>query len=126
MNKAENDLKTAVHTLQLGEECPTDTICFHAQQCIEKYTKAFLVSAGIEFPKTHDIEELIVLMPVHARPALSAEEQRRLTAYATATRYPGNNEEVSLTEARIAVKIAIQIRKKIRSLLPKGILLSTK
>lgn len=30
--KAENDLKNATHTLRLGEDCPTDTACFHAQQ----------------------------------------------------------------------------------------------
>ncbi len=38
--KAENDLKNAAHTLKLGTECPTDTVCFHAQQCVEKYIKA--------------------------------------------------------------------------------------
>ena len=51
MTKAENDLKTAVHTLDLGEECPTDMVCFHAQQCVEKYLKAVLVLDGIDFPK---------------------------------------------------------------------------
>ena len=25
--KAENDLKNAAHTLLLGKECPTDTVC---------------------------------------------------------------------------------------------------
>ena len=29
--KADNDLKTAAHTLKLGAECPTDTVCYHAQ-----------------------------------------------------------------------------------------------
>ncbi len=38
--KAENDLKTAVVALTLGGDCPTDTVCFHAQQCVEKYIKA--------------------------------------------------------------------------------------
>jgi hypothetical protein len=28
--KAENDLKNATHTLKLGADCPTDTVCFHA------------------------------------------------------------------------------------------------
>jgi len=37
--KAGNDLKNATHTLTLGAECPTDTVCFHAQQCIEKSIK---------------------------------------------------------------------------------------
>ena len=61
--KADNDLKTAVHTLKLGQECPTDTVCFHAQQCVEKYLKAYLVLQGVDFPKTHDIERLVALLP---------------------------------------------------------------
>ena len=34
--KAENDLKAAAQILKLANECPTDTVCFHAQQCVEK------------------------------------------------------------------------------------------
>ncbi|MBW8876798.1 MAG: HEPN domain-containing protein [Acidobacteria bacterium] len=41
--KADNDLANAAHTLKLGASCPTDTVCFHAQQCVEKYLKAVLV-----------------------------------------------------------------------------------
>ena len=41
--KAEDDLKNAVHTLKLGRTGPIDTVCFHAQQCAEKYLKAYLV-----------------------------------------------------------------------------------
>lgn len=61
--KAENDLKNAAYTLGMGEDCPTDTICFHAQQCIEKYIKALLVLRGIDFPKTHDLREIRKLLP---------------------------------------------------------------
>lgn len=43
IKKAEGDLKTAEHTLTLKERCPFDTVCFHAQQCAEKYLKALLV-----------------------------------------------------------------------------------
>jgi len=40
--KAENDLKIARDEIQTKEPA-TDAICFHAQQCVEKYLKAFLV-----------------------------------------------------------------------------------
>jgi HEPN domain-containing protein len=33
--KAEHDLQNATHTLRLGLRCPTDTVCFHAQQVAE-------------------------------------------------------------------------------------------
>lgn len=123
MTKAENDLKTAVHTLDLGEECPTDMVCFHAQQCVEKYLKAVLVLDGIDFPKIHDIGELVTLLPQESvNLDITVEEQRRLTEYATVTRYPGDYEPISLVEAREAVGIAKQMRDKIRPLLSKEVL----
>jgi HEPN domain-containing protein len=122
VQKAENDLKNAAYTLGMGEDCPTDTVCFHAQQCVEKYLKAFLVLKSINFPKAHDIKELIVLLPSNSRPKLTPEEQRRLTDYATVTRYPGDYEPISLAEARRAVKIARRVRNEFRKLLPKEML----
>jgi HEPN domain-containing protein len=34
---------------------------FHAQQAVEKGMKVVLMLEGIDFPKTHDLEYLIVL-----------------------------------------------------------------
>lgn len=56
--KAENNLKTAKDESKT-ENPATDTICFHSQQCAEKYLKAYLIYHGKEFRKTHDIAELI-------------------------------------------------------------------
>ncbi len=119
--KAENDLKNAAHTLKLREECPTDTVCFHAQQCVEKYLKALLVFRDINFPKTHDIHSLVGLSPRRNRVKLSLEEQRRLTGYAAALRYP-ETPSPSLVEARKAVAIARRVRRHVRLLLPRAAL----
>ncbi len=81
IGKAENDLKTAAHTLELGEDCPTDTVSFHAQQCIEKYVKAMLVHEAIDFPKTHDLERLIALLASHIHLSLRIDEQGKLTEF---------------------------------------------
>ena len=121
IDKAENDLKNAVYTLKMGEDCPTDTTCFHAQQCVEKYLKAFLTFKGIDFPKTHDIGELLLLIPPGTRPQLTAEEQRRLTSYATVTRYPGDYEPIPFVETRRAVALARRVRKELRKYLPPAI-----
>ena len=120
--KAENDLKNAAHTLKLENGCPTDTVAFHAQQCVEKYLKAFLIYRGTDFSRTHDIERLVALLPENVSLRLSIEEQRRLTAYATVTRYPGEYEPVPLIEAKQSVKLARRVRKDIRSLLPERVL----
>ena len=122
--KADNDLTNAAHTLKLGASCPTDTVCFHAQQCVEKYLKAVLVLEGIDFPKTHDLETLLSLIPAESRPDLSDDEQARLTEYATGARYPGW-EELSLAAARTAVSVARRVRRSIRRGLPQKILRRT-
>jgi HEPN domain-containing protein len=97
--KAENDLKTAAHTLKLREACPTDTVCFHAQQCVEKYLKGLLVVCDINVSKTHDIESLVDLLSPRTAASLSPEDQGRLTTYAVALRYP-ESPLPSLVEAR--------------------------
>ena len=120
--KAENDFKTAVHTLKLAQQCPTDTVCFHAQQCVEKYVKAMLVLKRIDFPKTQDLEKLGALLPARVRGMLTTKEQQRLTDYATGARYPGGG-EIALLEARQAVAIARRVRSEMRNVLPKEALL---
>lgn len=116
VTKAEDDLKSAAHLLKL-KDCPVDNVCFHAQQCIEKYLKAMLVSLGLNFPKTHDLAELLALLPARLRPSLDDREQDRLTDYATVTRYPGDYERISLTEARQAVKTARRIHREVQRFL---------
>lgn len=114
--KAEEDLRTAAYTLKLGRKCPAAVVCFHAQQAVEKYLKAYLAHRGIAFPKTHEIESLVAMMPARARPGLRLEEQTLLTEYAVGTRYPGYR-EVPLREARHAVTLARKVRKHVLSLL---------
>jgi HEPN domain-containing protein len=119
VEKAENDLRTAQHTLKLEPDCPTETVCFHAQQCVEKYLKAYLTFEGTDFPKTHDIEALFRLLPhgILSPPEIKA--QRSLTRYAVATRYPGMYDRITMREARSAVSAARKVRQEIRGLLPK-------
>jgi HEPN domain-containing protein len=115
--KAENDLLNAAHTLKLARRCPTDTVCFHAQQCAEKYLKALLVLRRIDFPKTHDLEALAARAGPRSGPGLAHDDLVRLKRYATAARYPGA-EEIPLAEARRAVAAARRIRAAVRRLLP--------
>jgi HEPN domain-containing protein len=49
--KAENDLHAVVRILTPELDAPTDTICFHAQQCIDKYLKAPARLAGYWLPE---------------------------------------------------------------------------
>jgi HEPN domain-containing protein len=119
--EGENDLKNAAHTVKLKTDCPTDTVCFHVQQCAEKYLKALLVLNGIEFTRTHQISVLLALVPAEVRPRLTQEEQDRLTEYAVTTRYPGDYDPISLEEAVEAVQLARRFRNQVRRRLPEAI-----
>jgi len=118
VEKAEEDLTTAEHTLTLGEKCPLSMVCFHAQQCAEKYLKALLTLHGVPFPKTHDSLELLRLAPETVGLALSLREISVINRYAIETRYPGDWEPITRVEAEEAVAIAHRIRQTIRSCLP--------
>lgn len=119
--KAENDLLNAAHTLTLGSRCPTDTVCFHAQQCAEKYMKALLTLRGSDFPKVHDLEALAARLRNGLPPSIRRDDLARLTRYATVTRYPGA-EDIALGEARRALAAARRIRKAVRAVLPRRLL----
>ena len=88
LEKARRDLKVAQRELNTSNPF-TDIICFHAQQAAEKYLKAYLVWNEIEFPKTHALEQL-VLLAAQKEPELLKlkDEVAFLTPYAVETRYP--------------------------------------
>jgi HEPN domain-containing protein len=120
--RADHDLLNAAHTLTLGADCPTETVCFHAQQCVEKYIKALLVFRGTPFSKMHDIRELRALLPPKFRPKLDKKTQDRLTGYAVIIRYPRGRDEIPLKEARQAVALARRVRREARRHLPRAAL----
>ena len=118
VEKAEHDLTTASYTLRLRANCPTDTVCFHAQQCVEKYLKALLVLNDADFGRTHHISALLSLLPSSIRPQMTPEEQERFTEYAVTTRYPGDYDPITREEAKQAVQIARRVRNQVRRRLP--------
>jgi len=59
--KAEEDFNAAKSLITHGASF-LSTVCFHSQQAAEKYLKAFLTYHQVEFPKTHDIDELLDLI----------------------------------------------------------------
>jgi HEPN domain-containing protein len=120
--RAESDLAIAAPAIKTGEDCPCDSVCFHAQQCVEKYLKALLSWKQIEFPRTHSIRVLLALTPPDVRPVMELALQDRLTEYATVTRYPGDYDPVMLSDAKAAMKVARRVRKEIRAVLPRAAL----
>jgi HEPN domain-containing protein/predicted nucleotidyltransferase len=97
----------------LSRQAVPDSVCFHYQQCIEKYLKAFLISNDIEPPEIHDLQRLKTIC---GKLDESFEEVSGeldiLNAYAVNFRYPG--EAASLEEANEAVLVMRRLHKFIR------------
>jgi HEPN domain-containing protein len=58
--KAEEDFAVACTLTRPRKKPLWAPVCFHAQQCVEKYLKARLNEASVQFHKTHDLEQLLV------------------------------------------------------------------
>lgn len=61
-------------------------MAFHAQQAAEKALKALLVAHEVSPPRTHDLAQLLVLLPV--APPIESATVEPLTDYAVVPRYP--------------------------------------
>ena len=103
LKKAEHDLRAA-ELLTQGADPPTDVICFHAHQAVEKLLKAFLVAHDVEFEKTHDLGILL------DRCREIDQEFEELNEYAVSARYPGLWEEYPAEEAEGALASAKRVR----------------
>jgi HEPN domain-containing protein len=114
---ADEDLRLAEYALRMESGCPYRLIAYHAQQCVEKYIKAFLVYHRQDFPYTHNISALLELCRKHSDWMDSLSQAETLTAYAISARYPGEDEPVSLAEAQKAITIATQTKSTLNTLL---------
>jgi HEPN domain-containing protein len=80
---------------------------FHAQQCVEKAIKGFLLHRNIPFPHTHDLARLLdMIKEAGFEVPAEVDEAFMLTQYAVQTRYPGVWEPVTRDEARHALSVA--------------------
>ncbi len=127
ISHAEDDLRLAQHGMKLKSSCPFRLIAYHAQQCAEKYLKAFLVYHNIDFPYTHNISRLLELCAAKADWTEKIADAEELTPYAITTRYPGEFEEVTKEDAARAIKIAKSVRQTIRvALIQEGLPIDNK
>jgi HEPN domain-containing protein len=87
-----------------------EDLALHAQQASEKALKAVFVHIGQPFRYTHDLDELVlgligqgISVPPNVQACVP------LTAYATATRYPGSGVVVGEEQLREALEIATAV-----------------
>jgi HEPN domain-containing protein len=113
---ADEDLHLACSAMNMtGQEGPPyRLIAYHAQQCAEKYLKAYLVCHEADFPYTHNISTLLELCGDYADWPTRLRDAEELTDYAVSARYPGETEEVTAHDAQRAIDLAERVRNQIR------------
>ena len=81
-------------------------------------SQALLAWTEVDFPKTHDLTELLALAArANERLAADLRETKALTPYGVELRYPGDRPDVSPAEAREAILLARKTRDAILPLL---------
>lgn len=82
------DDERAFHVLMQHANVRFATACFHGQQAVEKALKAVLILRGVEYPHTHNVEELARLVEDSGGELpISPRELRRLNPFAVEFRY---------------------------------------
>jgi HEPN domain-containing protein len=118
VRKAEADHVVARRSSR-GKTPLHDLVCFHCQQCAEKYLKALLEELGLSVPKTHELGRILRSLHVH-HPTLGSVRRGLdfLTQFAVDTRYPGEN--ATKRQAQAALRWEDRVRAAARALLGIG------
>jgi HEPN domain-containing protein len=106
--KASNDVTIAQHELQ-HEAAVTDAVCFHCQQAVEKFLKAFLIFHDIEFGRTHNVYALL-RQCCERDPEFCGLDLKDLNFFGVTVRYPDDFYMPSVEESQEYVIIAQTIK----------------
>jgi HEPN domain-containing protein len=110
VSKAEGDFATAGRELRARKSPNYDAVCFHAQQCAEKYLKAVLQENEKRIPKIHNLIELMLLCEeIDSSFEMLRADLVTMERFSVRTRYPG--ETAKKEDAQVAFAAAGTARK---------------
>ena len=90
--KAEGDFAIVERECRARTNPSYDGVCFHAQQCAEKYLKARLCEAGVPFGRIHDLVALLdQVLDVESSWETFRRDLAFLSDFAVSFRYPGES-----------------------------------
>jgi HEPN domain-containing protein len=119
VQKAEDDFIVAQKMLRARKQPVYDAVCFHSQQCSEKYLKAFLQENNRDIPKTHKLLDLVKLcMHIDDGMEILVSDLLEIERYSINVRYPGVSADKE--EAKSAYNKATIIRDFFRQRLGMG------
>jgi HEPN domain-containing protein len=103
IEKAEGDFHLLEREIRARKNPNYDAVCFHAEQCAEKYLKGRLIEGNISFPKTHDLVLLLdLVLSLEPLWEVLRDDLSFLSGFGVEFRYPG--ESADLEMAKVAMK----------------------
>ena len=87
----------------------TAAVCFHCQQVVEKYLKAYLIANGIEIKRTHNIEYLLAEC-AEIDSEFGEIDPKDLNDFGVDIRYPGDMYIPTANETLEHKHIALEVK----------------
>jgi HEPN domain-containing protein len=108
--RANEDIAVIEKLFESGPELFASSICFHAQQAVEKFLKAYLVFHSIDFPKTHDLDFLLLECKKVNNKVFDI-DLGSLTDFGVSIRYPDDFFLPDIVETTLYRDISLRIKK---------------
>ncbi|MGD9893681.1 MAG: HEPN domain-containing protein [Dehalococcoidia bacterium] len=102
---AEEDPRAAETLIHVSGVLPRH-VCWLAQQAAEKALKAILIFEQLDYPRRHDLDLLILLIPENWSARGVQVDLARLTEWSMEARYPGDWPDATDEDAHQAVTTA--------------------
>ena len=117
---AKQNLDVAKYLTNNMHPMPVEIICNQCQQSVEKDLKGYLFLNQVEFPKTHDLSELLAMcIDINQNFAKFAKQCTYLTKFAVMPKYP-NELQITEDDAKTAIRFTEEIKEfVVNILLPK-------
>lgn len=110
LHKANEDIQVILKLTDNQPELFTGAICFHCQQAVEKFLKAYLSYNYIDYPKTHDLDYLLSECRKIDKKGFEDIDLKNLTDFGVSIRYPDDFYIPDLEEVNEYVAIAIKVK----------------
>jgi len=108
LERANEDL-FVVEKLTKPEMTAISSVCFHCQQAVEKFLKAYLIANQIEIQKTHNIEFLLSECE-EINGDFSDIDPKNLSDFGVDVRYPGDIYIPTESETKEYIELAYTIK----------------
>jgi HEPN domain-containing protein len=107
---AQRDYDAAENMSILHRPVPFEIVCYLCQQSAEKILKSYMIAQNEPLIKTHDLDSLLNRCIKHDdRFSVFENACPVLTEYATATRYPADEDLITEHDMKTALKISFDI-----------------